>query len=167
VYDGASNSGLIGYCDSDWATDAHNKRKSHSGFFFTLANCATSWVSKAQKTIAFSSTEAEFMALSDCSRQACWYMNLFGELKMRDPTPIPINGDNQGSIFIGQNPVTEGRTKHIDIRYHAIRDYIEEGKIELFFLRTNENPTDMLTKNLSEEQIKLFSKSFGLRFISS
>ena len=165
-YNGASNSGLLAYCDSDWASDSSNQRKSHTGYFFTLAKGAVSWLSRAQKTIAFSSTEAEYMALSDCSRQACWFMNLFDELKMPDPTPVPINGDNQGSLFNGQNPVTEGRTKHIDIRFHAIRNYVEEGKVQLFFVPSKENPADMLTKNLSEDEVKGFSSHYGLIFES-
>src|SRR5271168_2337604 len=107
------------------------------------------WQSRAQKTIALSSTEAEYMALSDCSRQAVWIKSLLSELGI-NVLPIHINGDNQGSIFIGSNPVQEKRFKHIDIRYHYIRQCIEDKKISLYFVPGSENPADMFTKNLGK-----------------
>ena len=63
------------------------------------------------------------MALSDCVKQAVWLQQIFKECHLPDVTPVPTGADNQGSIFIGQNPVTEGHTKHIDIRYHKIHVY--------------------------------------------
>jgi hypothetical protein len=68
-----------------------------------------------QKTIAHSSTEAKYMALSDCAKQCMWLINLISKLGLPNVAPIQINRDNQGAIFNAQNPVTEGRTKHIDI----------------------------------------------------
>jgi hypothetical protein len=73
------------------------------------------------------------MALSDCSRQCVWLSYIFKECHLPSVLPVPIIGDNQGSIFIAQNPITEGRNKHIDLRYHIIRRYIDEKKIEVFF----------------------------------
>jgi hypothetical protein len=84
-----------------------------------MAKGLISWTSHAQKTVALSSTEAEYMVLSDCSRQVVWMHTLLGELDYK-LIAIPICGDNQGSIFIASNPVTEKRSKHIDIRYHYI-----------------------------------------------
>ena len=85
------------------------------------------------------------MALSNCSRQAVWIQSLLKELGIIIPT-IPICGDNQGSIFIGSNPVQERRSKHIDIHYHYVRQLIEEKMIELFFVEVAENPADLFTK---------------------
>jgi hypothetical protein len=116
TYDGTSGEGLVACTDSDWASD-HEQRRSQSGYFLKLAGGAISWTSRAQRTVALSSTEAEYMALSDCSRQVVWMHTLMGELGYK-LKPIPICGDNQGSIFIASNPVTEKRSKHIDIRYH-------------------------------------------------
>src|SRR3977135_3953245 len=79
VYDGPLNKGLIAYTDSDWAADP-NKRRSITGYFFKLANGIICWQSRSQKTVALSSTEAEYMALSDCSRQAIWMKSVFSEL---------------------------------------------------------------------------------------
>jgi hypothetical protein len=164
VYDGPSNNGLIAYTDSDWAADPI-KRRSVTGYFFKLANGIISWQSRSQKTVALSSTEAEYMALSDCSRQAIWMKSIFAELGMPLGT-IPIIGDNQGSIFISSNPVQERRSKHIDIRYHYVRECIEEKKISIFFIDGSSNPADLFTKNLGEVKFTKFRQQLGLEFYS-
>jgi hypothetical protein len=164
VFDGPSNRGLIAYTDSDWAADPI-KRRSVTGYFFKLANGIISWQSRSQKTVALSSTEAEYMALSDCSRQAVWMKSVYSELGM-PLGPIPICGDNQGSIFISSNPVQERRSKHIDIRYHYVRECIEEGRIEMFFIDGSQNPADMFTKNLGQAKFEQFRSQLGLEFYS-
>ena len=118
VYDGSGDEGIIAFTDSDWAANPI-KRRSITGYFFKLAGGIFSWQSQAQKTIALSSTEAEYMALSDCSRQAVWIQALLRELGYKIPI-VPIFGNNQGSIFIRSNPVQEHRSKHIDIQYHYV-----------------------------------------------
>ena len=130
VFDGSSGDGIIAYTDSDWASDPI-KCRSVTGYFFKLANGIFSWQSWAQKTVALSSTEAEYMALSDCSRQAVWIQSLLGELGYAIQT-VPICGDNQGSIFIGSNPIqsdihqqnrkTQRQRKMVDLKlYHQLR----------------------------------------------
>ena len=148
VYQGKSGEGFIAYTDSNWELDLDNRR-STTGYILKLAGCVFSWNSRAQKTIALSSTEAEYMGLSDCSRQCVWIKTLMSELQIPIKT-FPICADNQGSIFIGQNPVQERCTKHIDVRYHFIRQCVEDKKIKLFFIAGSENPADMFTKNLSK-----------------
>jgi len=118
---------------------------------------------RAQKTVALSSTEAEYMALSDCSCQVVWMHTLLGELGYA-LRPIPICGDNQGSIFITSNPVTEKRSKHIDIRYHFIRETVERKLVDVFFIDGDKNPADLLTKNLGSVKFLLFRPDYGLRF---
>ena len=147
IYDGIKSEGLHAFMDSDWAAD-QIKHRSTTGYFATLASGIICWQSRLQKTVALSSTEAEYMALSDTTRQIKWIQSLLGELGFTLKC-IPVNADNQGSIFIGSNPVQERRTKHIDIRYHYVRDCIENVDIEVFFIEGKENPADMFTKNLS------------------
>ena len=103
------------------------------------------------------------MALSDCSRQVVWVQSLLGELDYH-LSPIPIYGDNQGSIFIASNPVTEKRSKHIDIRYHYIREVLERKLAEVFFIDGDKNPADLLTKNLGSVKFLQFRPEYGLRF---
>ena len=112
-------------------------------------------MSRAQKTIVLSSTGAEYMALSDFCLQVVWMHTLLGELGYHLKA-IPICGDNQGSIFIASNPVTEKRSKHIDICFHYIREVIEWKLAEVYFINGDKNPADLLTKNLGSTKFLLF-----------
>ena len=105
VYSREADKGLVAFTDSDWAADKIQCR-SVTGYFFKLANGIISWCSHAQKTVALSSMEAEYMAISDCSRQAIWIKTLIKELGIQIKT-VPIYGDNQGLIFIASNAVQE------------------------------------------------------------
>ena len=118
-----------------------------------------------QNTIAYLSTEAEYMALTDCARQVTWIWSLLGELGYK-LNAIPICSDNQGSIFMASNPVTEPCSKHIDIHYHRIHNSIMNGKVKLFFIDGAENPADLLTKNLPCEKFAKFRAQLGLQFPS-
>ena len=135
------------------------------GFYLKLADGLISWTSRAQKTITYLSTEAEYMALSDCTRQVTWIQSSLSELGYK-LNAIPICGDNQGSIFMASNPVTEPRSKHIDIRYHGICESIMNGKVKLFFIDGAENPANLLTKNLPHEKFAEFRAQLGLHFPS-
>jgi hypothetical protein len=116
-----------------------------------LGNAAVSWNSRAQKSIALSFTEAEYMSLSDAYRQLVWIHSLLSEIWISIHY-IPLCGDNQGSIFIASNAVQEKWTKHIDIRYHYIWEVVETGKVKLAFVQIDQNLADMFTKNLSRDK---------------
>src|ERR1700761_9330392 len=165
VYDGPGNGGLMAYSDSDWASDP-NTRKSTTGYMVKLAGAIFSWNSRTQKSVAASSTEAEYMSISDTSRQLIWIKNLMSELGIK-LAPIPLFGDNQGSIFLSSNPVQEKRIKHIDLRYHFIRDAVRNKQVELFFVEGANSPTDLFTKNLGRIKFHKFREQLGLEFYSS
>ena len=78
--------------------------------------------------------------------------------------PIPICGDNQGSIFIASNPVTEKHLKHIDIHYHYVREVVNRGLAKIYFINGDENPADLLTKNLGSVKFLKFRAMLGLEF---
>lgn len=103
------------------------------------------------------------MAMSDCCRQVTWIQLLFSELGIEE-SGTSLCGDNQGSIFIGSNPIQEHRTKYIDIRYHYIRKCVEDGRVETFFIKGSENPADMFTKNLGHVKFLKFGSQIRLEF---
>ena len=146
VYNRLSNELLVAYSDSDWGQD-HEHCKSTTSYFTMLAQGITSLLSRKQKSVALSSTEAEYMVLSDYSRQLIWTSNLLCEIGFDIPVPH-LYGDNLGSLFWSTNLVQEKRSKHIDIRYHYVRNTIENDKIKPYHINGARNPADILTKNL-------------------
>ena len=165
VLNGSDAKGLIGYSDSDHAADPM-KRRSVTGYIIKLADVVVSWTSHAQKTIATSSTEAEYMALSDCSRQIMWIKHMFKELGI-PIGKVPICSDNNGAIFIGSNPIQERRIKHIDVCYHYIQECVENGDVEILRVDTEDNTADMFTKPLGHVKFICFRGQLGLEFYSS
>lgn len=159
-YECNSDLGLYAYTDADWGSDP-NTCRSQTGYLTMIAGGVFTWQSRAQRTAAHSSTDAEYMALSDCSRQVIWIRSLISELGY-NLSAVPIYCDNQGAIFISSNPVTEKRSKHIDIRYHYIRDVQEQGLVKVEYVRTDENIADIFTKNLGRVKFEKFRQMLGL-----
>ena len=95
-----------------------------------------------------------------------WIKALLAELSI-DMGPIPLCGDNQGSIFMASNPVQERRIKHINIRFHYVREVVQQQKVELFFINGSDNPADMFTKNLGCTKFTQFRATLGLQIYSS
>lgn len=161
TYNGASNSGLIGYSDSDWGENKDD-RHSTSGFVFFMADAVVSWVSRRQKTVALSTADAEYMTLSDSSRQLAWLRSFQQELGFKHNSPTPLCADNQGAIFLAVNPAHDRRTKHIDIRYHFVREYIEDGNATIYYVATDEMIADIMTKSLPFATHEKFTRAMGL-----
>lgn len=151
--------GLVGFSDSDWASD-HITRKSTSGFVFFLGNSPISWQSKLQPTVALSSTEAEYISASVATQEALWIRSLLREWGLSMSMPTTIWCDNKGAIQIAQCPINNKRTKHVDIRFHHIRDHVEKGDIVVDHIPTENMPADLLTKNRANLE-KLRGKLFG------
>jgi hypothetical protein len=119
--------------------------------------------SQAQKTVAQSSTEAEYMALSHYSQQAMWLKTMLAEIGM-PLKAVLIYGDNQGAIFNASNPVQEKRMKHIVIQYHYIRECVQDGKVKLYYVEGINNPANLFTKNLEPIKFSKFRSQLGLEF---
>ena len=155
-----NGSGFIAYADADWASDQIT-RISVTGYVLMLAEGAVLWVSRKQKTIALSSTEAEYMSMLDASRQLIWVQNLYQELGY-ELSGIDLCGDNQGAIFLASNPAQEHRSKHIDIRYHYICEQVENKRVCLFYVPTNKQIAYLMTKNLPYDKLKFFRNALGI-----
>ncbi len=108
------------------------------------------WKARQTPLVAIRVAEAEYMALSDCTKEALYAINLLSEF-FEMKTPVSINIDNKGAGYIAENYINNKRTKHIDIRYHFVRQYIELKTIELFYVSTHENVADIFTKPLGPE----------------
>ena len=93
-----------------------------------------------------------------------WLRSLFNEIGISIQS-LPLCGDNQGSIFLASNPIQERRTKHIDIRFHYIRERVEMRQVKLFYVRTDDNIADILTKNLALVKFKKFRDLLGITFL--
>ena len=161
LYDGGRRNGLYGYSDSSWGDDPDD-RHSTASYVFLLADAAISWCSRKQRTAAQSTTEAEYMGIADAGNQAAWYAMFLEELGYDVRDPIPLHGDNKGSIDLALNPVTGRRSKHIPIKYHAIRGYVENELIELIRTPTADMLADGLTKPLAQIKLKAFVSGLGL-----
>lgn len=139
---------VVGYADANWGGNLEN-RKSTTSYLFKLFDCPVSWSSKAQPTVALSSTEAEYMALTASTCEGIWLKSLLIEIGAIDSkTQITIFEDNQSAIRVAKNPELHKRLKHVDIKYHFIREKVESDEIEIKYLDTYSQIGDIFTKPL-------------------
>ncbi len=138
------NSELLGYSDADYAGSVED-RKSTSGYVFTYNNCIVTWNSAKQKTVSLFSTEAEYVALTTAIKEALWLEQLLSELN-RSQKEIKMFCDNKSTICLTKNPEFHSRSKHIDIRYHFIKEKIKEKKINIEYISTEDMLADIFTK---------------------
>ncbi|XP_039142894.1 secreted RxLR effector protein 161-like [Dioscorea cayenensis subsp. rotundata] len=121
---------LLGYSDSDWS-GSQDDRKSTTGWVFSLGSGVIAWSSKKQAITALLSTEAEYISLTAAVCEAVWLKRLLEDFGEKQSTPSVIVCDNRSAIAIAKNPILHGRTKHIDVRFHFIRDLIKDDAIEV------------------------------------
>ena len=145
----------------DWAGQPH--RHSISGYSFHIGQGAVTWSSKKQYIIALSSTKSEYIALAHASKEGIWLRAFLSEIQDYQVGTMGIKCDNQSAIALSKDNKFHQRTKHIDIRYHYIREAVEDGKIQVEYIPTDQNPTDIFTKPLSKTKFRGFVAGLGLR----
>ena len=154
---------VTGYCDADWANES-DTRRSVTGNIFLFQGGPVTWQSKLQSTVALSTTEAEYMALSAGCQEAMWLRALIKDLQPAlISSPTTLYNDNKGAIDLVKNSGYRSRTKHIDIRHHFIREMNENGEIVVDYLPTTEMTADALTKGLYAPKFKDCISRIGLR----
>jgi hypothetical protein len=153
----------VGYCDADWASQPG--RHSISGYSFHLGVGAITWSSKKQNLVALSSTEAEYIAQNHAVREALWLRRFIAEINNRDPITIVLHSDNTGAIDMAKDPKFHSRTKHIDIRYHFIREVVADEMVRLEYIPGEENTADIFTKPLVRSKLEQFANELGLQYI--
>ncbi|KAE8822081.1 hypothetical protein HRS9139_10470 [Pyrenophora teres f. teres] len=160
--DSNSSGGLLGYTDANWGRDSD--RRSTGGYVFLLNGTAISWSSKRQATVALSSCEAEYIAELEAAKEAIWLRGLLSSLNLtaKASGPVRILGDNEGALALAKNPMFHARTKHLDIRYHFVREKVEEGLVHMEWVSGKENLADGLTKPLVKQPFETFRYGIGL-----
>jgi hypothetical protein len=138
------------YTDSDWATDKITRR-STTGFVIFVQNVPIVWKSQTQKTVALSSTEAEYYAAADATKEIKFIVQVMESMGIEVEKPIVVHIDNVGAIFLSENSSATKHTRHIDARYHFIREYILDGMIKVIFVQSAKNKADIFTKNITSE----------------
>ena len=121
---------LVGFSDGDWAGDMDD-RHSTTGYLFLMSGAVIDWFSKKQSIVALSTTEAEYVALSAATQEVVWLNRFLSDIKATPQMPVVIKEDNQGTIALAKNPISHNRTKHIDIKFHYVREALEDGIINL------------------------------------
>jgi len=149
---------LVGYADADYAGDKDNRR-STSGYAFTLSHGEIvnmiDWRAKQQEVVALSSAESELISACSATQTAIYIRQVLMDLGLKQYEPTMIMEDNQACIAMSNNPITHKRTKHIDVRYHFVREKVESKEVELVYLPTQYQLADILTKPLSNIRLAM------------
>ncbi|KAJ9561787.1 hypothetical protein OSB04_006947 [Centaurea solstitialis] len=156
---------LTGYTDADHG-GCKLDRKSTTGHIQFLGDKLVSWASKKQNCVSLSTAEAEYVAAASCCSQIIWMRTQLRDYGFRFDK-IPIYCDSKSAIAISCNPVQHTKTKHIDIRYHFIKDHVEKGTIELYFVNTEFQLADLFTKALDEKRFNFLITKLGMRTLKT
>ena len=144
---------LVCFSDSDYAGDPESRR-SVSGFILYVKGVPISWRSKAQRSVTLSSSEAEWVALSEAVKEIMFVVQLLESMKIKVKLPVTVRVDNVGAIFMSKNISTSSRTKHVDIRTKYVNEYVEDGIIKIIFVQSSDNDSDIMTKNVSGDLLE-------------
>jgi len=154
---------LVGYTGFDMAGDI-DSRRSTSGYVIKFAAGAMAWQSRLQKCVVLSTTEAEFIAITESCKELLWVKKFMQELSFVQDKYL-LFCDSQSDIHLGKNSTFHSRSKHIDVRYHWIRDALEARLLELAKDHTNDNCVDMMTKMLLKSKFETCCEIVGLSII--
>ncbi|KAM7488108.1 hypothetical protein LguiB_025592 [Lonicera macranthoides] len=160
-YEKGGSEELIAYIDSDYAGDL-NDRKSTSGYVFSFGSGAVSWSSKNQPVVTLSTTETEFIAAASCACQALWLRRMLKNLRHAQGKATVVYCDSNSAIKLSKNPVMHGRSKHIDVRFHFLRDLTKDEVVKMTHCNTREQVADVMTKPLKLDAFLKFRSLLGV-----
>jgi len=152
---------LLAFTDNDYAGDMED-RKSTSSYVFLMGSSVVSWCSKKQPIVTLSTTEAEFVAAAVCACQGVWMKRILKELRHSDEGCTIIMCDNSSTIKLSKNPVLHGRSKHINVRFHFLRNLTKKGTVELIHCGSQDQIVDIMTKPLKLEMFQKLRKLLGV-----
>lgn len=157
----SGNKELVAFTDSDYAGELED-RKSTSGYVFIPSGGAVSWSSKKQPIVTLSTTEAEFVAAAACACQAVWMRRILEKLSHAQDGCTTVMCDNSSTIKLSKNPVMHGRSKHIDVRFHFLRDLTGDEVVELVHCGSQDQVADLMTKPLKLEAFLKLRDQLGV-----
>ena len=152
---------LTAYSDSDFAGDIDDRR-STTGCVFLISSGAVSWLSKKQPVVSLSTTEAEYIAAASCACKCVWLSRVLEQLGYEQKECTTILCDISSSIKLSKNPVLHGRSKHIDIRFHFLREMVKENVVNLSYCKTQDQIADIMIKPLGLEVFLKLRRLLGL-----
>ena len=147
--------------DADYG-GCRDTRRSTSGYVFTMSGGPVTWSSKRQATVALSTVEAEYVAMSRCAQQMVWMQSWLDEVEIPHTLPGLIKGDNRGAIALTKNTKDHGKVKHIDICHHYIRELIRSESIKMEYVSSTDNLADIFTKPLPRDQHHRILKALNI-----
>ena len=159
---GEVGSELTGYADASWA-DQLDDRHSTSGAVFLVSGGPISWISRRQSVVALSTAEAEYIALFEAVKEAVWLKQLCRDIGLSDSGAVTIHCDSTAAAAIANNSKSSRRVKHMDIKYHYVREVIADGVVATAYCPTAEMLADMLTKPLCLEKFSNFREKLRLQ----
>ncbi|SAM61279.1 uncharacterized protein UBRO_20411 [Ustilago bromivora] len=148
------------YTDANWASDPNMDRKSTSGSIVKVYGSIITWNSHVQKCVASSTVEAKYIASSSAAREALFHRHLRG-LRFGDHMPTLFT-NNTGCIQVAKDPAMHSKLKHVDTKYHLLRDHVQEGDIVMEYVKTNDNVADFLTKPVSQHLLTWTQQHLGM-----
>ena len=158
---GGSGLQLTVFCDADTAWDIDGRRSTSSVLVF-LGSAPISWLSLKQKVVALSTYEAEYVAAATAACQVVWLRRLLGELTSMEAHPSALMVDNLPAIPLAKNPVLHDRSKHIDVKFHFLKDCVDGGQVVIEFVKTGRQLADVLTKPLRRLRLTELKEMVGM-----
>ena len=152
---------LVGFCDSDWAGN-DDDMMSTSGYCFSIGGSIFCWNSKKQTVVAHSTAEAEYIAAYVAANQLIWLRKMLIDLDFVQKNPTELFCDNTSAIAISKNSVFHDKTKHMKIKFHAVRQFQQEGELELIYCTTEEQLADLFTKPLTKNRFEILRERIGM-----
>ena len=163
VYGPTDSSELfITYTDADHGGNPDNGR-STGGYAVIIGGGAVSWSSRLQSVVSLSTTEAEYIAAVEAGKEIIWMRNLLTEFGFNITSPSPLLIDNNSAVTVAKNPEHHGRMKHLDLRFHWLRDTVEAGSISPIHIPTTTQAADIFTKPLKRQKIDVCLGLLGLQ----
>jgi hypothetical protein len=152
---------IVCYSDADWCGDKVDRR-STTGYFFRFMEAPVAWCSKKQPVVALSSCEAEYIAGAYAACQALWIVTVLKELGIEAEKHVVLQIDNKSAINLAKNPVLHGRSKHIEARFHFLREQVNQGSLDVRHCATDAQVADALTKSLKTDRFLKLRSELGV-----